>query len=123
MKFAALGLVAIGAIAPLPLQAHDCPMVFKCGSLERGTTFLVTLDPSTGRVLVDTGGNTFQFEQELVYQQSAQQGWRRWRTNSDRNGRANSWTELNIHTGAMKDIDYTGRVIPYPQGHCKMRTR
>ena len=126
MKLFLLSILAIGVLSPASVGAvAACPTTFKCKEQRGSRSYLITLDPNTGRVWLDVDGNTFQFETELVRHERWQQGWRRWPSNFDRLGNANSWTELNVQTGALRDITNVGNedVRIYPVGTCEMRTR
>ena len=61
---------------------------------------MVKLNPVSN--FVDVG--QYQFAEVNVSPEQRRQGWIRWSTNSDRNGNANSWTELNIQTGELRYI-------------------
>ena len=126
MKLFLLSILAIGVLSPASVGAvAACPTTFKCKEQGGSRSYLITLDPNTGRVWLDVDGNTFQFETELVRHERWQQGWRRWPSNFDRLGNANSWTELNVQTGALRDITNVGNEDAriYPVGTCEMRTR
>ena len=73
---------------------------------DKGQTYTVILN--LGSNYVDVG--QYQFSKDTVSKEKLQQGWTRWITNADREGKANSWTELNIKTGELKDIGINGQV-------------
>ena len=102
----ALGLLAACGQA----MSSSGLMEFKCDSpfhpFDKEHSYTVIFDPDSN--YVDVG--QYQFVKVSVSQEQRQQGWRRWRTNSDRYGKANSWSELNITTGELRYIGINGQV-------------
>ena len=97
-------VLALGFLTACAQAMSSGPMEFKCDSpsppFDKGQTFMVKLNPVSN--FVDVG--QYQFAEVNVSPEQRRQGWRRWSTNSDRNGNANSWTELNIQTGELRYI-------------------
>ena len=85
-------------------------MEFKCDSpfppFDKEHSYTVMFDPDSNYVAV----GQYQFVKVSVSEEQLQQGLRRWRTNSDRYGTANSWSELNIKTGELRYIGINGQV-------------
>ena len=83
---------------------------FKCNSpsppFDKGQSYTVMFNPGSNYVAV----GQYQFSKVSLSQAERQQGWRRWRTNSDRYGNANSWSQLNIKTGELRYIGNNGQV-------------
>ena len=106
ITFFALGLLAACGQA---MSTREL-MEFKCNSpsppFEKGQSYTIMLNPGSNYVAV----GQYQFGKVSVSQAERQQGWRRWRTNSDRYGNANSWSELNIKTGELRYIGNKGQV-------------
>ncbi len=103
-------VVALGLLTACGQAMGSGPIEFKCDSpsppFDKGQTYTVILNP--GSNYVDVG--QYQFSKDTVSKEKLQQGWTRWITNADREGKANSWTELNIKTGELKDIGINGQV-------------
>jgi hypothetical protein len=101
---ASIAVFALGVLTACGQAMSSGSMKFRCDSpsppFDKGQTFMVTLNP--GSNVVDVG--QYQFAEVKVSPEQRRQGWRRWSTNSDRNGKANSWTELNIQTGELRYI-------------------
>ena len=86
-------------------------MVFNCDSLSNGQAYRVSFNESDkGHVEVMSGEQPYRFEEASIDSKEAGEGWRRWITNTSRDGVANSWTELNVKTGALRLIDIDGQI-------------
>ena len=122
---ALMSLLSIYFLAPLPTLAA-CLETYVCKQPGEGPgtwQSIITLDPNTGAVWIDSHGITHNFEQELVDFSRGQQGWHRWSTHANKDGTANSWTELNTNTGVIQDIQFDKVTYRSPSGTCLMRTR
>ena len=103
-------VVALGLLTACGQAIGSGPTEFKCDSpsppFDKGQIFTIIFNP--GSNYVDVG--QYQFTKDTVSKAKRQQGWRRWTTNTDRKGKANSWTELNIKTGELRFIGISGQV-------------
>ena len=110
-------IAAAGLMAGCGQGVKGETMVFNCDSLSNGRVYRVTFSESDeGHVEVMSGEQPYRFEEVSIDRKEAGEGWRRWVTNTSRDGVANSWTELNIKTGALRLIDIDGNIDL--QGSC-----
>ena len=103
-------VVALGLLTACGQAIGSGPTEFKCDSpsppFDKGQIFTIIFNP--GSNFVDVG--QYQFTKDTVSKAKRQQGWRRWITNTNRAGTANSWNELNIKTGELRYIGINGQV-------------
>lgn len=112
MHHRSIAIIAFALLTACGPAISSGPTKFKCDSpsppFPEGESFTIILNPELNYVEV----GQYQFAKELVTKEKYQQGWRRWATNSDREGKANSWNELNINTGELIDIGIDGQIEP-----------
>lgn len=110
-------ITAAGLITGCGQEVKGGTMVLNCDSLSNGGVYRVTFRKSdAGHVEVMSGEQPYRFEEVSIGRKAAGEGWRRWITNTSRDGVANSWSELNTKTGALRLIDIDGNVEL--QGSC-----
>ena len=99
-----IAVFTLGLLTACGSAISSGPTEFKCDApsppFPKGQTYTIIFNPESNYVKV----GQYQFTKEIVSNEKYQQGWRRWATNSDREGTPNSWTELNINTGDLIDI-------------------
>ena len=111
------GIAAAGLVTGCWQGVKGETMVFNCDSLSNGQAYRVTFSESDeGHVEVMSGEQPYRFEEASIGRKETGEGWRRWVTNTSRDGVANSWTELNTKTGALRLIDIDEKVDQ--KGHC-----
>lgn len=103
-------VAALGLLGACGSAMNNAPIVFNCDSFNKGQTYRVRLSPDSNHVDVMWGVQPYQYTEEPMSPEKVQQGWRRWVTNADRKGKANSWTELNTKSGALRHIGINGQV-------------
>ena len=103
-------VVALGLLTACGQAMSSGPREFKCDSpsppFDKGQTYSVMFNPSSD--YVDVG--QYQFTKDTISNEKSQQGWIRWISNTGREGKANSWTELNVKTGELRYIGINGQV-------------
>ena len=104
-----IAIIAFGLVTACGPAISSGPTEFKCDSpsppFPKGQTYTIIFNPELSYVEV----GQYQYTKEVASKEKYQQGWRRWTTNYDRQGKANSWTELNIITGELIDIGTDGQ--------------
>ena len=105
-----IAIIAFGLLAACGPAISSGPTKFECdppySHFPEGQTYTIIFNPELNHVKV----GQYHFTKEVVSKEKYQQGWRRWTTNYNRQGKANSWTELNINTGELIDIGIDGEV-------------
>ena len=110
-------IATAGLIAGCGQGVKGETIVFNCDPLSNGQIYQVTFRKGdSDHVEVMSGKQPYRFEEVNIDKKEAEEGWRRWITNTSRDGVANSWSELNTKTGALRLIDIDGNVEL--QGSC-----